>query len=785
MSDRDIPLRGMNPFDNNRPNLTASERIRNKRDATIYQSQKQRFQQSKSRYGNKNVKYYKNGTIKSMKSYKLQQSLARGNVLCNDCNDKGLLCATVSNKDQLGTIYMGNNNVSEFWGGSSLTILNSSTQKLGSLSVILSDVSGTWDTTSSSNDISKNTMGKPYGYVTNNFKIPRNLDGSGIIIDPSDVLFPNELCDPFRYLQHSYLKTNIKVTAVVPLIGVSGDSFMIPSSCYDSSYNNLIDKFIYFLTPSAVREKSITGKIKALCCKQEISSYFDYDANVVRSGTFGVFDMYIELLSLEFTRLAFYLNEKGKYKPNFGWEWPPNIMTLTETSGVQGPLIFVPFIPSILPINVNIYINMIESISLLQGTIPSYLNQTKYNMTKQSYLSCLENKTRKINFTQQKPLLPIKRSYCSPSPYAGLACPDFFSPITYSITDISGTEAFPVWNSLNDGKYLKFEVSSNTTTTWEFNITNLQIPCDRKLRIDYLVVGGGGSGGTFNLPSGAVLQDAGGTTGGGGGGEVITGSKTIDSSGSISVGITVGAGSPGTTIGSGFTYADRRTKDASNSILTIDGFSIDASGGYNGDFATYPTGLSGPCIFLGATAGGDSADVSGGYIIDPSSSTPVNGGSLGCPPGGGLPPPGYQVYGSGGGAGGGDNSGNTNGNLMSTTGTATMVGCCELLSNGGDGGDGRASTITGNPEHYGGGGGGGCSQGILNEAPVLSAGKGGAGGGGDGAESTWSNLSIRGSPATYYGGGGGGSVYFNPDTSVPGGGGRAGVVILKFYNHSV
>ena len=367
----------MNPFSNNRPNLTASERIRNKRDATIYQSEKQRFQESKSRYGNKNVKYYKNGTIKSMKSYKLQQSLARGNVLCNDCNDKGLLCAPVSNKDQLGTIYMGNNNVSEFWGGSSLTFQNSLTQKLGSLSVILSDVSGTWNTTSSSNDISKNTMGKPYGYVTNNFKIPRNLDGSGIIIDPSDVLFPDELCDPFRYLQHSYLKTNIKVTAIVPLIEVSGDSHMIPSSCYDSSYNNLIDKFIYFLTPSAVTEKSITGKIKAMCCKQEIFSYFDYSANVVRSGTFGVFDMYIELLSLEFTRLAFYLNEKGKYKPNFGWEWPPNIMTLSAGSGFQTPLLFVPLIPSILPRDVNIYINMIESISLLQGTIPSYLNQTK------------------------------------------------------------------------------------------------------------------------------------------------------------------------------------------------------------------------------------------------------------------------------------------------------------------------------------------------------------------------------------------------------------------------
>jgi len=39
MSDRDIPLRGMNPFNNNRPNLTASERIRNKRDATIKMEQ--------------------------------------------------------------------------------------------------------------------------------------------------------------------------------------------------------------------------------------------------------------------------------------------------------------------------------------------------------------------------------------------------------------------------------------------------------------------------------------------------------------------------------------------------------------------------------------------------------------------------------------------------------------------------------------------------------------------------------------------------------------------------
>ena len=32
------PLKDMNPFSNNRPKLTASERIRNKRDAAIYEA---------------------------------------------------------------------------------------------------------------------------------------------------------------------------------------------------------------------------------------------------------------------------------------------------------------------------------------------------------------------------------------------------------------------------------------------------------------------------------------------------------------------------------------------------------------------------------------------------------------------------------------------------------------------------------------------------------------------------------------------------------------------------
>ena len=41
------PLKDMNPFSNNRPKLTASERIRNKRDAAIYEAEKKQFQENK------------------------------------------------------------------------------------------------------------------------------------------------------------------------------------------------------------------------------------------------------------------------------------------------------------------------------------------------------------------------------------------------------------------------------------------------------------------------------------------------------------------------------------------------------------------------------------------------------------------------------------------------------------------------------------------------------------------------------------------------------------------
>ena len=55
---------------------------------------------------------------------------------------------------------------------------------------------------------------------------------------------------------------------------------------------------------------------------------------------------------------------------------------------------------------------VIESINVIQGTIPPSLNQTKYNATEQSYMSCLENGTKRISFAKQKTVLPVYNAVC-------------------------------------------------------------------------------------------------------------------------------------------------------------------------------------------------------------------------------------------------------------------------------------------------------------------------------------------------------------------------------------
>ena len=434
------PMIGMNPHENNRPNLTASERIRNKRDKTIYQAEKQRFQAHKS-CGNRNVRYYENGRIRNMQSYKIQQSLARGSVLCEDCDDKGLLCGDVA-KSNFAKFNMGNNDVSEFWGGGGVQIVSSgggsvTLVQTPGFPVIDADISGTWDPTpvgQFKGGISTiNSINCPYGYASNVINmtpqdvfhegftqfLQRNSNGLGIVIDPSNLLFSDGPCLNSHFNNYSELKTWLVVTGAVPIFYSASPVPPIPDvdrqlynpgNCNDISYNALSGSYITGWA-GAENESQIafSGVILNLCCKREQEmTYFDSSYNNANSITtqVGIFDTYIQLFSiLQPDILTTWVNSTPtmhKEGSNYFWQWNPSEIAPHMLFKVRDP-----------SANGFWRSNFIESIKVIQGTIPPYLNQTTGNNTKQDYMSCLDDGTRKINFTKNTTKKEnIIRAYC-------------------------------------------------------------------------------------------------------------------------------------------------------------------------------------------------------------------------------------------------------------------------------------------------------------------------------------------------------------------------------------
>ena len=482
----------MNPFDNNRPVLSSSERLKNKRDKTIYQSQKQHFQ-SKRKCGNKNVKYYDNGTIRSMQGYKLQQSLARGNVLCEDCDDRGTLCGSTT-RSNFGKIEMSNNLLSEFWGGGGVNIAHDVilnglhlTQTPG-FNVIQSDISGVWGP-GSTDEISKADLSggstlpdsdpsilMPWGYVNNLIKIPRNLDGNLVVIDGSNVLFPTDLCtnlnhlsrvELFPYMKLSNLKTLVKITGVIPYnnnikpIFGGHRHYYSPGTCRDTSYNLLPGSVITMM--KRVNEEVIlpaqaifTGTVLSLCCVREIDyASLDGGGDLIpyhggdptppgggggdEVGLVGVFDMYIEVFKIiDPVALSAIVNSTpnnpvtqgsmhgvAQCDPGFpqipfsqkctsdgGWGWWDSdcLRFILCIFSKQGNLPGIHL--AVAATFIEMQDNLVESVKMIQG-LPN-LNQTVGNTTKQSYMSCLEDGTKKINFASDN----VKKNtlitgYCS------------------------------------------------------------------------------------------------------------------------------------------------------------------------------------------------------------------------------------------------------------------------------------------------------------------------------------------------------------------------------------
>ena len=390
-------MQSMNPFDNNVPRLTASERIQNKKSKAIYDAAKMKFQ-STGACGNKNLRFYKEGTVRSVSSYETQRDLAKGNALCEDCDGQGMLCGPVVTPNMFGKITMGNNMFSERWGGGGF-VYNYTTlimEQTPADVVITSDVSGTWDPSAATiTDPSKDTL-PTYGYINNLIKVPRNLDGDGIVIDPSNTLFSEDACDPFRYMKHGHLKTRAVIRGLLRRTdGVGGPSFWIK----DCSYNDLIGNFAT-LDPTGVFG-TFPGVIVNICCTE-----FLVDQILTGADEGRIFEVHLELFKWEQTASGPFVGPgsislpaepvSGSYATNFTYDnvvGPgSNITWRLAVYSTSAP-------DPVSKLAANMFSQTSEFIHIGQGDCAVGVNLSTKNKTKQSYMHCLEDGTKKINFS--------------------------------------------------------------------------------------------------------------------------------------------------------------------------------------------------------------------------------------------------------------------------------------------------------------------------------------------------------------------------------------------------
>jgi len=256
----------------------------------------------------------------------------------------------------------------------------------------------------------------------------------------------------------------------------------------------------------------------------------------------------------------------------------------------------------------------------------------------------------------------------------------------------------------------------------------------------YLIIGGGGAGGSDNL--GAGVGGYRGEGGGGAGGYRNSyASETSGGNSATETPLTFNLGVQYTVVVGAGGSPQSQTVGTAGSLSSISGSNIStitASGGGGGGI----NGDSGPASSGGSGGGeGGSGNVTGDHAGDGTAGQGFDGANQG----------------SGGGGGG--------------AGAAGSDGSSSYATGGGAGGDGLASSITGTAVTRAGGGGAGRGDGTENF-------NGGAGGGGSGADNAgFSSAWKAGDVNTGSGGGGSGGATSNG--IVDGGTGGSGVVILR------
>lgn len=257
--------------------------------------------------------------------------------------------------------------------------------------------------------------------------------------------------------------------------------------------------------------------------------------------------------------------------------------------------------------------------------------------------------------------------------------------------------------------------------------------------IDYIVIGGGGPGGS-HISEGY-------SPGGGGAGGLAYAQRVTVSPNSYSV--TIGAGGVADGTGRGSNGID----SVFNATTALGGGS---GGGYNG--SSHESGAAG-----GSGGGNDpgAGSATGGAGSQGNSGSATGYGNAG---GGGTYTPYPHIGGGGGGAGQAGGRQGLGGRGYSTQG-----------GDMGKGGDGLPFDIDGTVRYYAGGGGGGPSYTIS----PFDGGEGGLGGGGDGAKRETFSNGQNGWANTGGGAGAGNSAQLGAPYN-RGGNGGSGVVIIRY-----
>ena len=515
-----------------------------------------------------------------------------------------------------------------------------------------------------------------------------------------------------------------------------------PSSCNDPSYNFVVGNFFVLEgSPGGGSTTVVNGVVNSLCCVGTLQLDVSYNNpnpphEVTDPGIFGLFKVYVNLSNIgSFDLLSMLLNNKPSIDNNNLSEWPlPNInnwkVGFSRPDTVFG--------------NINYYINFafIRNVDIMQGTIPPSHNQTKYNATKQNYLSCLENGTRKINFTKNTVKQNnVIRAYCT-------TCA---ATISYSITTSGSVSSA----NINGYTIYTFDTSGNAASL-TVDISN--VSCGGRVTMDYLVVGGGGGGGANIDPHGRSAA------GGGGSGDVGLGSIYIYQTQIFNI-LAGNGGNGGVWVSSG----TGEGQDGSDSTLST---VYDASGGKGAP----PYSHGGAPSLQGASNGGASGS---GHL----------GGNLAISTSPGPSNP--RIWPVAGGGGGGAIGAGGNGSV-------NILDASSGDASGGIGGIGLAFDVSGwalsGSTYYGVGGGGGAMPYKTDAVGSLvdASGIGGIGcgnildpSGGHGGPSsimfTTSPQPFDGRDASCWGSGGGGAAAVNINQG-DGGNGKRGIVVIRIKN---